>query len=73
MASKAVKTPWKVFGIMSKLAAPIVAAPMNGVSGPELASSVAKAGGLGFIGAGMVKDAKDLQRCGGYGRTSRLL
>ena len=62
MASKAVKAPWKAFGIMAKLSAPIIAAPMNGVSGPELASSVAKAGGLGFIGAGMMKDAKDLQR-----------
>ena len=62
MASRTVKAPWKVFGLMSQLSAPIVAAPMNGVSGPELASSVAQAGGLGFIGAGMVKDAKDLHR-----------
>ena len=62
MASKTVKAPWKVFGLMAKLSAPIIAAPMNGVSGPELASSVAQAGGLGFIGAGMAKDAKDLHR-----------
>jgi nitronate monooxygenase len=36
------------------LALPIVGAPMEGVSSPELAAAVAKAGGLGHIAAGRV-------------------
>ncbi len=40
--------PSRLFGI----AAPIIQAPMAGVSTPELAATVSNAGGLGSIGIG---------------------
>jgi len=34
---------------------PVIAAPMAGISGPGVAAAVAKAGGLGLIGAGYIE------------------
>ncbi|ODV96519.1 hypothetical protein PACTADRAFT_49849 [Pachysolen tannophilus NRRL Y-2460] len=39
---------------------PIISAPMRGVSGPELAVEVSKAGGLGFIGPGLTESSLEL-------------
>ena len=58
------KRPWQAYDVMSRLVVPIVSAPMHGVSGAELAGSVAKAGGLGFIGSGFAKEADQMQRSG---------
>ena len=58
------KCPWRTFDAMSGMLVPIISAPMHGVSGPELASSVAKAGGMGFIGSGFAKDSEALRRSG---------
>lgn len=53
-------TPFsKAFG----LDVPVVGAPMAGVSGPELTASVARAGGLGLLGAAVYKDGDELRRC----------
>ena len=67
------KMPWRTFEVMSRLLAPIVSAPMAGVSGPELASSVARAGGLGFLGLGFAKDGEALQRSGKRTRYSYVM
>lgn len=62
MSSPTAQPPGKAFASMTKLSVPIVSAPMAGVSGGDLAASVARAGGLGFIGAGMMSNAEQLQR-----------
>ena len=46
-----------------KTSVPIIGAPMWGAAGAELASSVARAGGFGFIAAGFFKDGELLERC----------
>ncbi|KAK9710607.1 hypothetical protein K7432_008331 [Basidiobolus ranarum] len=46
------------FSSLFKLKIPIVGAPMAGVSGYALATEVTKAGGLGFIAAGYMKESK---------------
>ncbi len=37
---------------------PVIGAPMAGISGAALAAAVAKAGGLGLIGAGYIEPAR---------------
>ena len=46
-----------------KASVPIIGAPMWTATGAELASSVARSGGFGFIAAGFFKDGALLQRC----------
>lgn len=58
------KLPWCAIQAMKGLSVPIISAPMHGVSGAELASSVAKGGGMGFLGSGFAKDKEALHRSG---------
>ena len=62
MAVKTGEALWKRFIREYKLSVPIVSAPMAGVAGAELASSVARAGGMGFIGASQYEHGEQLQR-----------
>jgi len=44
------------------LGAPVVGAPMAGVSGPALSAAVARAGGLGLLGAARYTEVQ-LRKC----------
>ena len=55
-------TPWKAHALLSELSTPIISAPMANVAGSLLAGTIARAGGLGFIGAGMM-EKDNLRRC----------
>ena len=58
------KLAWRAFEGMKGLLVPIICAPMHGVSGAELAGTVAKGGGMGFLGSGFAKDKEALHRFG---------
>ena len=45
-----------------EMAMPLIAAPMWGVSNPELTSAAARSGAFGFFAAGFYKDAGELVR-----------
>ena len=65
-------TPWDKFEALKGLWVPIISAPLAGVSGAELASSVAKGGGMGFVGSGFAKDKESLHRFGSQARLSHV-
>ncbi len=50
------------FSLSASLDAPIVLAPMAGVSGGALAASVTRAGGLGFVAAGYAEPSEVLEQ-----------
>ena len=54
--------PWKAHPLLCKLSAPLISAPMANVAGSLLAGTVARTGGFGFIGAGMMKK-DEVRRC----------
>ncbi len=46
-----------------QISVPVIAAPMAGISGPDVAAAVAKAGGLGLIGAGYIEPDRLTSMC----------
>ncbi len=67
------KVPWQKFAALKGAWIPIISAPMHGVSGAELASAVAKGGGMGFLGSGFAKDKESLHRSGNRTRSSYVM